>query len=74
MIIVALAFVGFVWFEFIAFKHHKEDKAFRKALAAQTISKKDAREWLGKHFRRYPVTARLEFNQMIDALPESEGE
>lgn len=74
MIIVTLAFVGFVWLMHKGYKHHKEDKAFRKALAAQTISKKDAREWLGKHFRRYPVTARLEFNQMIDALPESEGE
>lgn len=74
MIIVALAFVGFVWLMHKGYKHHKEDKAFRKALATQTISKKDAREWLGKHFRRYPVTARLEFNQMIDALPESEGE
>lgn len=74
MIIVTLAFVGFVWLMYKGYKHHKEDKVFRKALAAQTISKKDAREWLGKHFRRYPVTARLEFNQMIDALPESEGE
>lgn len=74
MIIVALAFVGFVWLMHKGYKHHKEDKAFRNALAAQTISKKDASEWLGKHFRRYPVTARLEFNQMIDALPESEGE
>lgn len=70
MIIVSLVFAGFVWLMVKGYQHAKEDKAFRKALSDHTITKKEARHWLSEHYKRYPVTARMEFNQMINELED----
>lgn len=70
MIIVTLVFAGFVWLMIKGRQHAKEDKAFRRALANHTITKKEARSWLSKNYKRYPVTARMEFNQMISELED----